>query len=91
MNAASIDFTGHESEMAFLAKQEAEVLASKEYLGSLQSELAEQQQRLADGFEKEQSEDVFGGLFQQTEAQWVEARQDRISQLQRAIARHPLA
>ena len=77
--------------MSFLAKQEAETLESKEYLDALRSELAEQQQRLADGFEKEQAEDVFGGFFQQTEAQWVEARQDRIIQLQRAIARHPLA
>ena len=52
----------------------------------LQSELAEQQQRLAAGFEKEQAEDVFGGFFRQTEAQWAEARQDRINQLKHALA-----
>lgn len=89
---ANIDFSGHAAEINALSAQESETLASQEYLDTLLRELSDEQQRLNGGFAQDQGEDLFGGVFgQQTESQWIEARTERINQLQRAIARHPLS
>lgn len=89
MTAANIDFSGHAAEMAALSRDEAEEMASPEYLAVLKSELAEEKARLEAGQGAEP--DMFAGLFDVSPEGWRAARMAAIDGLTRAIARHPLA